>query len=72
MAEKLTDEQREWRAEFAAAAKRPLATRLEYAFIRTHRPVLDDEPYRTFATTAEYRAWCDTHLPRFLGYASAD
>ena len=35
-------------AEFEAAARRPLATRWRYAFIRTHRPVLDDAKYRAF------------------------
>jgi hypothetical protein len=38
----------EWRQEFEAAARRPLATRLRYAFIRTYKPVLDDEEYRSF------------------------
>lgn len=48
----------DWRQEFEAAARRPLATRLRYAFIHTYKPVLDDAPYRAFATLAEYRAWC--------------
>jgi hypothetical protein len=33
-------------AEFEAAARRPLRTRLRYAFIRTYKPVLDDATYR--------------------------
>lgn len=53
------EERRQWRAEFEAAARRPLATRLKYAFIRTYKPVLDDAPYRSFDTMAEYRAWCE-------------
>lgn len=59
----------EWLAEFEAAARRPLATRVKYAFIHTHKPVLDDAPYRVFDTMEEYRVWCETHLPRWLGYA---
>lgn len=59
-----------WRAEFEAAARRPLKTRLRYAFIHTYKPVLDDAPYRSFETTAEYRAWCAAHLPSWLGYGS--
>ena len=60
---------REWEAEFEAAARRPLRTRMRYAFIRTYKPVLDDATYRSFDTTAEYRAWCEASLPSWLGYA---
>ena len=42
---------------------------MRYAFIRTHKPVLDDEAYRSFETTAEYRRWCEANLPVWLGYA---
>jgi hypothetical protein len=58
----------EWLAEFEAAARRPLATRFRYAFIRTYKPVLDDEPFRAFDTTADYRRWCEENLPDWLGY----
>jgi hypothetical protein len=61
-------ERRAWFEEFAAAARRPLATRLRYAFIKTYKPVLDDAPYRSFETLAEYRAWCEANLPSWLGY----
>jgi hypothetical protein len=57
------------RAEFDAAAARPLATRLRYAFIKTYKPVLDDAPYRSFETMEEYRRWCERELPTWLGYA---
>ncbi|MBI4625136.1 MAG: hypothetical protein HY736_18195 [Verrucomicrobia bacterium] len=60
----------EWIAEFDAAARRPLAQRLRYAFIRTYKPVLDDAPYRSFDSMSQYRAWCDRHLPIWLGYHS--
>ncbi|MCU0242174.1 MAG: hypothetical protein MUF51_07105 [Vicinamibacteria bacterium] len=56
------------RAEFDAAARRPLRERMRYAFIHTYKPVLDDAPFRAFATTAEYRAWCEQNLPAWLGY----
>jgi hypothetical protein len=59
---------REWEAEFDAAARRPLATRFRYSFIRTYKPVLDDAEYRAFDTTADYRAWCEQNLPSWLGY----
>jgi hypothetical protein len=58
----------EWRAEFDAAARRPLPLRLRYAFIRTYKPVLDDTKYRSFETMEEYRQWCEQYLPSWLGY----
>ena len=61
-------EQQEWLDEFAAAAGRPLRLRMRYAFIKTYRPVLDDEPFRAFERMADYRAWCEAALPSWLGY----
>jgi hypothetical protein len=58
----------EWRAEFEAAARRPLALRMRYAFIKTYKPVLDDAPFRAFETTEAYRTWCERSLPAWLGY----
>ena len=62
------DDIRSWETEFEAASRRPLDQRLKYAFIRTYKPVLDDAPFRCFATMREYREWCETHLPDWLGY----
>ena len=62
------DELRQWQQEFEAAARRPLAQRLRYAFIRTHKPVLDDAAYRSFDSMEDYRRWCEQHLPSWLGY----
>jgi hypothetical protein len=58
----------EWLEEFEAAARRPLATRFRYAFIKTYKPVMDDAPFRAFDTTADYRRWCEENLPDWLGY----
>jgi hypothetical protein len=58
----------DWLAEFEAAAQRPLETRFRYAFIHTYKPVMDDAPFRAFDTTADYRRWCEEHLPDWLGY----
>jgi hypothetical protein len=58
----------EWLAEFEAAARRPLALRMKYAFIKTYKPVMDDAPFRAFDTTAQYREWCEANLPDWLGY----
>jgi hypothetical protein len=65
------EELRQWEAEFEAAARRPLRTRFRYAFIHTYKPVLDDATYRSFASMAEYRAWCEANLPDWLGYGRA-
>jgi hypothetical protein len=58
----------EWYAEFEAAARRPLAQRWKYAFIKTYKPVLDDARFRSFDTMEEYRRWCEANLPEWLGY----
>jgi len=68
MIEVSPEQLREWEAEFEAAARRPLRTRLRYAFIRTYKPVLDDAAYRSFDTMEEYRRWCEDNLPDWLGY----
>lgn len=59
---------REWQEEFDAASRRPLPLRIRYAFIRTYKPILDDALYRSFDSTAQYRAWCEENLPAWLGY----
>ena len=58
----------EWSAEFEAAARRPLETRVRYAFIHTYTPVLDDAPFHAFDTTADYRRWCEENQPAWQGY----
>jgi hypothetical protein len=64
----LDAERRAWIAEFEAAARRPLAVRMRYAFAKTYKPVLDDVAYRSFDSMEEYRRWCGTALPSWLGY----
>mgnify|MGYP000414203156 CR=1 FL=1 len=56
------------RADFEAAAKRPLPLRMKYAFIKTYKPVMDDARFRSFDTMADYRKWCEENLPSWLGY----
>lgn len=58
----------DWLAEFEAAARRPLPLRFRYAFVRTHKPVLDDARFRSFDSMEDYRQWCEEHLPDWLGY----
>ncbi|MBV8780221.1 MAG: hypothetical protein JO353_02380 [Phycisphaerae bacterium] len=55
-------------AEFEAAARRPLALRMKYAFIKTYKPVMDDAKFRSFETMDDYRKWCEDNLPSWLGY----
>ena len=55
--------------DFEAGRRRPLKRRMAM-FFRTHKPVLDDAPYRAFDSTAEYRQWCNEKLPMWLGYRS--
>ena len=62
---------RERLEEFEAEARRPLKTRLDYSFIKTYRPVMDDASYRSFQTMDDYRRWCEEKLPRWLGYSRA-
>ncbi|MGH9319226.1 MAG: hypothetical protein ACRD21_20825 [Vicinamibacteria bacterium] len=64
----MNDVPEEWIADFVAARRRTLEDRLRYAFIHTYKPVLDDAPYRSFETMADYRDWCEENLPSWLGY----
>ena len=50
---------------------RPLALRIKYGFNRVYKPVLDDAPWRSFDSTAEYRDWCAKNLPEYLGFQPA-
>ncbi len=59
---------KEWLMEFEAAARRSLRQRFRYAFIKTHKPVLDEAPFRAFETMEAYRLWCEANLPDWLGY----
>ena len=47
---------------------RPLEARIKYGFNRVYKPVLDDAPWRSFNSTAEYREWCEKNLPEYLGF----
>ena len=58
----------EWLADFEAASRRSLPLRMRYAFIKTHKPGLDDRTFRAFDTMAAYREWCERTLPAWLGY----
>ena len=55
MDDRMTDIPADRLAEFEAASRRPLAQRWKYAFIRTHKPVMDDARFRAFETMDDYR-----------------
>ena len=59
----------DWK-DFEASVNRPLDIQLKYAFVTTYKPVLDDESFRAFNTTEEYRDWCNENLPDWLGYGT--
>lgn len=59
----------DWLADFEAASRRSLETRMKYAFIQTYKPILDDAEFRAFDTMQDYRRWCEENLPDWLGYA---
>ena len=61
----------EFREQCRRQMARPLSLRLKYGFFRLHKPVLDDVPWRSFESLAEYRAWCEANLPDYLGYKRA-
>lgn len=65
------EERNEWVRDFEAAARRTLEQRMRYAFVHTYKPVLDDEPFRTFERMEDYRRWCEECLPSWLGYGRA-
>lgn len=62
------EELEEWMRDFEAAAARSLETRMRYSFVHTYKPGLDDEPFRAFDRMEDYRRWCETELPSWLGY----
>jgi hypothetical protein len=67
---KQTDQQADeaFREQCRRQMERPLEDRIKYGFYCVYKPVLDDVPWRSFNSTAEYRAWCEVNLPEYLGY----
>jgi hypothetical protein len=63
-----TTEEESWREQCRRGLERDIMTRIKYGFCHVYKPVLDEVPARSFATMAEYRAWCEANLPAYLGY----
>ena len=66
-----TSDDQAFREQCRRQMARPLEARMKYGFSRVLRPVLDKPGVRSFASTAEYRDWCATHLPAYLGFQPA-
>jgi hypothetical protein len=66
-----TAEEEAWDEQCRRGLERDVRTRIKYGFCHVHKPVLDDAPFRAFASMAEYRAWCEKELPVYLGYQRA-
>jgi hypothetical protein len=62
------NEEDAWREQCRRQLERDVMTRIKYGFCHVHKPVLDDTPFRAFATMTEYRDWCEKNLPAYLGY----
>jgi hypothetical protein len=57
-----------WRQQCRRQMQRPLLDCIKFGFDRSYTPALDDAPYRTFSSTAEYRSWRGQNLPELIGY----
>ena len=68
---KVKSENEAWREQCRQQLGCDVMTRIKYGFCHVHKPVLDDVGTRAFSTMADYRAWCDIELPRYLGYRRA-
>ena len=58
---------KQWREQCRRQLQRDVKSRMLFGFARVYKPVMDDAPYRIFESMAAYRAWCEQHLPKYLG-----
>jgi hypothetical protein len=58
----------DFRQQCERSLKRSVEERMRYGFCYVYKPVLDDAPWRSFDSMAEYRKWCRENLPEYLGY----
>jgi len=63
---------REFREQCERNLARSVEERMRYGFCYVYKPVLDDAEWRSFASTTEYRLWCQANLPAYLGYGPPD
>jgi len=58
----------DFKEQYERNLKRTVQERMRYGFCYVYKPVLDDAPWRSFDSMAEYRKWCRENLPEYLGY----
>jgi hypothetical protein len=66
------DDLKEFREQCERNLERSVEDRMRYGFCYVYKPVLDDALWRSFDSTAAYRAWCRDNLPKYLGYGELD
>ena len=61
--------QRDWLADFKDQCRRNLERTVEermlHGFCYVYKPVMDDAPWRSFNSTAEYRQWTNLPVSRY-------
>jgi hypothetical protein len=57
-----------WREQCRRQLRRPMSARLKYGFVATANR---ERVNRSFTTMSDYRSWCSTHYPSYLGYGAA-
>lgn len=62
------DSMEDFKEQCLRSMARSVEDRMRYGFYYVYKPVLDDAPWRSFDSTAEYRQWCRENLPEYLGY----
>jgi hypothetical protein len=68
MSERLSDGLDDFRRQCIRNLERSVEECMRYGFCYVYKPVLDDAPWRSFNSTADYRKWCRECLPEYLGY----
>lgn len=61
-------EEEQLKFDFLAGISRTVHERIQLGFIPMELPIIDDEPYRIFGSTSEYRKWANENTPLWLGY----
>jgi hypothetical protein len=62
------NEEEAMRLDFSDSLSRIVYERIELGFILMKLPVIDEEDYRIFNYTKEYRKWANLNLPGWLSY----
>ena len=68
---RLTEEEA-LRLDFSDGLSHAVDERIGLGFMPMKLPIINEEPYRIFNSTKEYRKWANRNLPNWLGYYSGD